>query len=583
MVAVPRRFRPIPCAAAAFLALAVPASLAPAASPPPFEGPAAGVPADPAAMDGVRDLLRAGERGKALEAARAVVAAAGEDVEAHMLYQDAARGQVPRPLLIREYETRAAKTPGGAAVFLLSRLLAPPEAEKAIRDGLKADAKSYWLQVGLSSTLARLGRASQAQAAAEAALALRPGDPRAAIRAAGQVAEARRFPGAEALYRKALEGAPDDGESLRGLAHALLRQGKADEAAATLARIPSARKPDPSRLLLDAALLMERGDEAGAEKALVQATTLSPGDVDAQVQLSLLRLRRIEAAARAAGETVKKPAVAGEVATLQKSAVALPERGDIRYAMGYAHEITGDVDGAIEDYREATRLDPLDGDSITALGALLVGKGLLDDAAREFLRALDREPEDGLVLQNLAYVYDQQGKTKEALETYQKLVKLEPKNARAWHGLGLATDAAGKGKESAVPLQKAVDLSPETGRFRRDLGEALMLNRRVSQAEAEFAKAVELDPKDDAAWDALGRCRREQKKYAEAVAAYEHVIELRPKDDSVHLMVGALCQEYLKDYDKALAHYQRYLALGGEAGDVEDWIAECQAEIEKKK
>ncbi|MCK6482271.1 MAG: tetratricopeptide repeat protein, partial [Planctomycetes bacterium] len=397
-----------------------------------------------------------------------------------------------------------------------------------------------------------------------------------------QCAEARKYATAETHYRKALELAPGDPEALRGLAHALLRMGKIADAEASLAAVPRGRRPDPSRLLLEAALLAEKGDDAGAEKALVQATTLAPADLDPQVQLTLLRLRRVEAAAREKGETVKPAAVAAEVALLQKAAVALPERGDIRYAQGYAHEIAGQADLALEDYREATRLDPLDGDSITALGALLLAKGLLDDAAREFLRALDREPDDGIVLQNLAYVYDQQGKTKEALDAYQKLVKLEPKNARAWHGLGLALDAAGKGKESAVPLQKAVDLSPATGRYHRDLGEALVLNNRTQAAEAAFLKAVELDPKDDAAWDALGRTRREMKKYAESVEAYEKVVELRPKDEDVHLMIAVLCHEFLKDWEKAVAHYNRYLALGGET-PVEDWLAECQAEIDKKK
>lgn len=552
-----------------------------AAGDPPSSQPAAG--ADQAAMDSVRSLLRAGEKAKALEAARAVVKASPGDVEAHLLYQTAARGQIPLPALLAEYQGRATGPAGADAAFLLARLQSPAEGEKTLRDALKADSRSYWAQVGLATVLARQGKAAPAEAAALAALDLRPGDPRAAARAGAQCAEARRFAAAETCYRKALEGAPGDSGATRGLAHSLLRQGRVDDAAAALATLPVRDKPDLSRLLIEAAIASERRDLAAAEKALVQATTLAPGDTDAQVQLSIVRLRKFDAAAKAAGRTVSSAEVVPDVNALQKCALALPDRPDVRYALGFSREITGDVDGALNDYREATRLDPLDGDSIAALGAILVGKGLLDDAAREFTRALDRNPEDGLVLANLAYVYDQQGKTKEALDAYQKLVKLEPRNARAWHGHGLAMDAAGKAKESIASLLKAVDLAPNTARFLRDLGEAYFVNRRFDKAAEVLENAATLDPRDPTTWDALGRSYTQQRKYAEAVSAYEKVAELRPKDDDIQILIGAICQEFLKDYEKAKEHYNKYLANGGEAADVEDWIAECQAEIDRRK
>ncbi|MCK6482166.1 MAG: hypothetical protein L6R43_19065, partial [Planctomycetes bacterium] len=139
-MAFPRRFPILGFAPSALLALSL---LLPAAPAPAAPAPAA----DPAAMDAVRDLLRAGDRAKALEGARALLAADGAVVEAHVLYQDAARGQVPRPILIKEYESRMAKSPGGDSSFLLARLQSPVEAEKTLKEGLKGDAKSYWIQV----------------------------------------------------------------------------------------------------------------------------------------------------------------------------------------------------------------------------------------------------------------------------------------------------------------------------------------------------------------------------------------------------------------------------------------------------
>ena len=575
--------------AAGALALAGALSLGgllPAASPVALAGDApapASAPADLAALEKVRGLLREGNRAGALEAAKALVAASPSDVEAHLLYQDAARGQVATQVLLTDYQGRATREPGGSSAFLLSRLQPAGDAEKTLRDALGRDAKSYWAQVGLASALARQGKAVQAEVAALAAMDLRSGDARAASRAGSQCAEARRFASAETCFRKALASDPAFPGAVMGLSHALLRQGKLDDAQTAFATLPPERQPSASRLLFAAALASEKGDAVAAEEALKKVLALSSGDTDAQVQLSLLRLRKVEAAALAAGKKVETPAIAADLASLQKCALALPDRGDIRYALGYAREISGDSDGALSDYREAARLDPLDGDSIAAVGAILLGKGLLDDAGREFLHALDRDPDDGVALANLAYVYDQQGKTKEALEIYQHLVKQEPTNARAWHGLGLALDAAGKAKDALTPLQKATELAPAVTRFLRDYGEALFFAKRFDKAEEVLAKVVAADPKDDDAWDALGRARDQQRKYAEALAAYEKVGELREKDKDVHLLMGALYQEFQKDYEKAIAHYNKYLALGGDAGDCEDWIAECQAEIDRKK
>ncbi len=532
--------------------------------------------------DSVRDLLRRGDRAKALENARALVATSPADVESHLLYQDAARGQMPPNALQAEYRSRLDQSPGGESAYLYSRLLPAPEAEKLLRDAVRSEPRSYWAQVGLSSALGRLGRASPAEQAALAAMELRPGDPRAAARAGDQCAAARRWPSAEACFRKALDGDPSRPGYRLGLAHALLRQGKLDDADAALRELRNPAKPEARVLLLDAALAAERGDLAGAERALVQVTAVDPNDQDAIVQLALLRLKKAEAAPRPAGRSVDKKTVAGDLAALEKASTILPERADIRYAMGFAHEITGDADGALEDYRQASRLDPLDGDVIVAAAALLVGKSQLEEAAHELQRALDRDPEDTGALFQLGCVLDQQGKPEEAIKIYRRLVKAEPTGARGWHLLGMALHSTKKPQEAAGAFQKAAELDPKTARHYRDLGEALHECTGYSKAAEALEKAVALDPKDGLAWAGLGRARGQLKRYAAAVEAYQKAAELRPADKDLHLLMGAYCQEYLKEHEKALLHYNKYVQLGGDAGDVEEWIVEAQAEIEKK-
>jgi tetratricopeptide (TPR) repeat protein len=542
-----------------------------------------GAAASPApGADEIREHLRRGDRAKALEVARATLQAAPDDVEVHLLYQDASRGQLPGPQLTEEYRARREAQPGAEATFLWARTLPPAEAEKELRQASTKEPKSYWLHLGLASALARLGKGAAAEQSALAALELRPSDAAAALRAGDQCAAARRFSAAEACYRRSAEGGAAGPPARLGLAHALIRLGRLDDAAAVLAELRAGGPADPRVLLLDAALAAERGDAAGAEKALVQVTTVDPKDHDAAVQLALLRLRAADAAAAAAGKPVEKKAVAGEVAALEKAVAALPDRADVRYALGFAREITGDADAALEEYREATRLDPLDGASYAAVGALLVAKGALEDAAAEFQKSVDRDTDDPGALLQLAVVLDLQGRTKEATAAYQKVVKMQPGNARAHHALGLALEGAGRSQEALPAFVKAADLSPKTGRFQRDLGEAYHQRKAFDKAEAALVKAVEIDPKDDLAWMALGRTRTQTRKYEKGAEAYERAAELRPKDKELQILLGAYHHEFLKNHERAILHYNKYVQLGGESGDVEDWIAEAEAEVERK-
>ncbi len=565
--------------------------LALAAPPPPDpapdaagDGPAPARPAERPEYNAVRDLLRRGDRAKALDAARAARDAFPDDVESHLLFQDAAVGQLPRALLQSEYKARSEQKKTGEATFLYARLLPPSDGEKLLSEAVKSDPKGYWALVGLAEAQARLGKAVPAETAALAALDLRQGDPGSASRAGTQCALAHRYASAEACYRKALDASPSDANARLGLAHAILRQGRADEASAALQDLRGGPRPDSRVLLLDAAIAAEKGDLPGAEKALVQATTLHPDDVDATMQLALLRLRRADAVPRPPGKPVDAKRVAAEVAQLQKAAAAFPERAEFRYALGYAREITGDTDGAIEDYREASRLDPLDGDVITAVGAILVSRGQLEDAGKEFQHALDRNPEDTGSLFQLGFILDTQGRPKDSVPLYQRILKILPADARAWHALGAALDALpGRARDALNAFQKAVDLDPGTARNFRDLGEVQYELKGFQAAEKSLAKAALMDPKDDMAWTGLARARTQLQKYKEGAEAYEKAVELRPKDKDIQILLGAYYHEFLKDYEKAIQHYDRYVALGGDAADVSDWRDEAQAELDKKK
>ncbi len=79
----------------------------------------------------------------------------------------------------------------------------------------------------------------------------------------------------------------------------------------------------------------------------------------------------------------------------------------------------------------------------------------------------------------------------------------------------------------------------------------------------------------------LGTIFLHNKQYREAIREYERVLELRPSDPETHYNLGILYDDFVKDRQKALYHYQKYMAINPKAPDakkVESYILSLELE-----
>jgi len=65
----------------------------------------------------------------------------------------------------------------------------------------------------------------------------------------------------------------------------------------------------------------------------------------------------------------------------------------------------------------------------------------------------------------------------------------------------------------------------------------------------------------------LGTIFLQNKMFREAIKEYERVLELRPNDPDTHYNLGILYDDYRKDREKALYHFQQYLAVNPKSPD----------------
>jgi tetratricopeptide (TPR) repeat protein len=193
---------------------------------------------------------------------------------------------------------------------------------------------------------------------------------------------------AVALYRKALEYAPDDPVAHYHLGGALARQGKEAEAAPHL---KAALRLDPrqsrAHLIGRGEVLMHLGQLDEAQKMYEAALRDNPDDAMLHVNLGSICFKR------------------------------------------------GDLDAAGRHFGAALKIDPTLTQAHNNLGSVLLQQGQVGAAAEHFAAALRSDPRNAVAHCNLGEALARLGKNDEAAAEYREALRLQPNNARAQRGL----------------------------------------------------------------------------------------------------------------------------------------------------
>jgi predicted Zn-dependent protease len=254
---------------------------------------------------------------------------------------------------------------------------------------------------------------------------------------------------------------------------------------------------------------------------------LLPGEVDPSREALVLDAGEI-AALRAGGN-------AANAAAALKSAIAkYPDASYLHYAGGQALSASGDLEGALEEFRREASLSPK-----SALAQMAIARTALQ---------LKRAPE--------------------ALRAAKEAVHLVPDSREAHELLAQSFTVAGATREAAEELNAANSLGVEKPRV-----ENWMVARYGPDANSHDDHRA--DGRDanaastDALWNAAMRDYSAE-KYAKTIVALKAWLQQNPKSGTGWAVLG-LSEFALHDYDNALIHLQRgqQLGLSGSAESVQ--------------
>ena len=244
--------------------------------------------------------------------------------------------------------------------------------------------------------------------------------------------------GAERVYRRGLQIAPNDAELHNALGWTLFQEGRSAEAVEEYER---ALKADPKHV-----------------------------KTHNNMALALVELGRLE-----------------EAAGHLKRSLELEPKAEIYSDLGFIMWRLGRPDEARADYRKALELDPNCASAHFNLAVMYVQAGAFGEAETQYRQALSGKP-TAETHNGLGYVLARQGQTDEAVAEFRKAIDADPKFTPAYNNLGKALAEQGKLEEAAHYYQLSLAQKPTAAGYNA-LGSVLRKLGKTDEAAEQFAKA----------------------------------------------------------------------------------------------
>jgi serine/threonine protein kinase/Tfp pilus assembly protein PilF/predicted negative regulator of RcsB-dependent stress response len=235
---------------------------------------------------------------------------------------------------------------------------------------------------------------------------------------------------------------------------------------------------------------------------------------------------------------------------------AYPDDPEGYYKLAMAYQAVSEWDLAVENLREALRLDPKSGSSRFELGKALIMKNDLDgalpelDAALKSYRAIGNKEGEAAVLNAIGVLYKKRNEFDKAIEQYEASIEIKEALgdkrgvAASLTNMGTVYEIMGDRDHALKVLERSLDI-------KREIGDRMGISTALIK---------------------IGHIYLYWGRYDEALSYVERSYEIREELGAKHLMASSLSDlgyiySIQGDYAKSLEMEDRALALRREIGD----------------
>jgi tetratricopeptide (TPR) repeat protein len=250
--------------------------------------------------------------------------------------------------------------------------------------------------------------------------------------------------------------------------------------------------------------------------------------------------------------------------------------------VGTAEQEQGELDAAIELFRQTVACKPKYPEAHFFLGRALEKKGQTAEAMSEYHEALRLQPTFDTAHIMFGLLLAKEKNFDEAISHYQAAFQADPQSAAAQSDWGLALSQQGRWQESISHFEQALRLDPTLAEAHENLGIAYLQAGRLAEGTTELRAALRMIPGDTETSLNLGQALNQQRQWAEAAELLKPLAFSQPTNFSVQFQYG-LDLENLGQTRDAMRQYAAALRLHPDFPDAlqhSAWIAATDARPE---
>ncbi|MEE9211354.1 MAG: tetratricopeptide repeat protein, partial [Phycisphaeraceae bacterium] len=216
------------------------------------------------------------------------------------------------------------------------------------------------------------------------------------------------------------------------------------------------------------------------------------------------------------------------VALFAHALETMPGHPTLLTNLGDALESQGNLDAAIDHYRQALQVTPDYVPAHSNLGEALRSQGKLNEAIRHFRQAIKLRPDSAYTRTQLGAALRSQGKVNEAIDHFRQALRIDPDYAPAHSELGVALVSQGKLNEAVSQYHQALRIDPDYAAAHNNLGTALHSQGYLDEAILHYRAALRIAADNPNGHTNLAFALQSQGKLNEAIDHYRQALRIKP-------------------------------------------------------
>lgn len=315
--------------------------------------------------------------------------------------------------------------------------------------------------------------------------------------------------------------------------------------------------------LADAQIAMRAGQYDAARDALATVVALDPENVDAQIELSNLRMIFYD--------------IPGALEAGARAYALDPNNVAALNALARAQDWSGEYEDALDHAMDALNIDPQNATTLAIIAEIYTDIGSWATADGYLQEALESDPNNILALRNAAFLEEMQGNYTAAVELYQKAIDAAPTRFDLYIGQARQYRIGLQEYDKAIEvLEKAAEIYPAPLTLDA-LGDGLYNAGDHLRAVQVLRRAVEMNPDYAPAQVHLGMALYARRNYEDSATAFEAGLPTMNNPRVEQLYTAGLTNVYKDpvDCERAIYWLNKALEMDPESGPALDGIRSC--------